>query len=157
MNRYFLRSGNRRELMRSERNLAARNLSLGFALLLLPVLSLNAQNDQTSPPNSTSWFGFAAYPGARELCTESVLGTRGQEILWRSFATRDDLNRVTAFYSKKDTATPVKSNGSIELRHGDDIILSIHSAAGDYPKCDQKARAGEKTVIVVSQMISRGK
>ena len=141
--------------MRSERNLAARNL-LGFALLLLATLSVNGQNDQT-PPNSTSWFGFAAYPGARELCTESVLGTRGQEILWRSFATRDDLNRVTAFYSKKDTATPVKSNGSIELRHGDDIILSIHSAAGDYPKCDQKARAGEKTVIVVSQMISRGK
>lgn len=134
----------------------ARNL-LGFALLLLSVLSLNAQNDQTPPPNSTTWFGFATYPGARELCTESVLGTRGQEILWRSFATKDDMNRVAAFYAKKDSATPEKRNGSIEFRHGDDIILSIHSASADYPKCDEKARSGEKAVIVVSQMISRGK
>jgi|SRR5215469_2757272 len=134
----------------------ARNLILSFALLLLFSPSLNAQHDQAPPP-STTWFGFAVYPGTRELCTQSVLGTRGEEILWRSFATKDDLKRVAAFYSKKDSATPEKSNGSIELRHGDDIILSIHPASADYPKCDQKARAGEKTVIVVSQMISRGK
>lgn len=128
-----------------------------FALLVLAISSLNAQYDQTAPPDNTGWFGFAAYPGTRKLCTESVLATSGKEILWRSFATKDDLNRVAAFYSKKDSATQEKRDGSIELRHGDDLILSTHPASADYPKCNQKARTGEKTVIVVSQRISRGK
>lgn len=129
----------------------------GFALFVLAIASFNVQHDQTPPPDSPTWFGFAVYPGTRELCNESVLSTNGTEILWRSFATKDDLNRVAAFYSKKDSATQEKRNGSIELRHGDDLILSIHPASSDYPKCGQKARSGEKTVIVVSQRISRGK
>lgn len=129
----------------------------GLALLVLAISSLHAQHDQNAPPNNTGWFGFAAYPGTRELCTESVLGRQGTEILWRSFATKDDLNRVAAFYSKRDSATQEKRNGSIELRHGDDLILSIDPVSSDYPKCGQKARAGEKTVIVVSQRISRSK
>lgn len=129
----------------------------GFALLVLAVASFNVQHDQTLPPDSSTWFGFAVYPGTRELCTESVLSTNGAEILWRSFATKADLNRVAVFYSKRDSAPQEKRNGSIELRHGDDFILSIHAASADYPKCNQKARAGEKTVIVVSQRTSRGK
>ena len=122
---------------------------LGFALLALAVPLV---------PQENSWLGFAPYPGARDLCEQWVMGSsqeRKVEIHWREFATRDEPARVAAFYTGKDHAAAEKgSDGSITLRHGDDPVLSIYAVSGHYPTGDQKPRADEKTVILVSEKVA---
>lgn len=138
------------------------NLSIGglFAVVLVGAAVVSVSpSGKVQPPADAMWMGFAAYPGARALCEQSVLGQQKEEIYWRSFAVKDDFTRVAAFYAKKDKASPEKSrDGSLTLRHDKGIILTIHRASPvNYPSCDQQARRGEKTVIIVSQMTSPGK
>ncbi|HEY6248434.1 MAG TPA: hypothetical protein VI685_00655 [Candidatus Angelobacter sp.] len=105
-----------------------------------------------------TWYGFAAYPGTRELCTQFVLGTRREELHWRSFATTDAPDRVAAFYRKKEPGSEIKGGASITLRHGEDTTLEVYPAsAGGYPTCDQKPGPQDKSVIVATNLVSRGR
>ena len=112
-----------------------------------------------APKSDPSWYGFSSYPKARELCREFVLGARGEEIHWVSFASHDEVDQVVAFYSRSETTKPEKDeDGAILFRHGEETILEVHSATSTrHFQCDQKPRAGEKTVIVVSRLVSRGR
>jgi hypothetical protein len=128
-----------------------------FAWLLVVLLTTISANAQQA-----EWFGFPAYPGARELCTQSVLGQQGEEILWHSYATKDKPSQVIAFYVKdngrnKDTQGQAEQNGDmLTLRH-EDTVLSVHVAGGDYPQCGHKPHTAERTVIVVSRKTDRGR
>jgi len=105
--------------------------------------------------------GFAAYPGARDLCEQWTLasGSPAGELHWRSFVTKDDIVRVADFYTRRDSTPAEKSaDGSLTLRHDKEIILSIDRAfPPNYPKCDQEAHPGENTVIIVSQFLPSSK
>jgi hypothetical protein len=104
--------------------------------------------------SSEKWMGFAAYPGARELCNEVVLGQseKGRaEIHWRSFASRDAPAGVVAFYAKREGKNAQRSSDSIEVRRGADQILSVYSASKTgVPSCASKPNSEEKTIIMVS-------
>jgi hypothetical protein len=104
--------------------------------------------------SSEKWMGFVAYPGARELCNEVVLGQseKGRsEIHWRSFASRDAPAGVVAFYAKREGKNAQRSSDSIEVRRGADQILSVYSASKTgVPSCASKPNSEEKTIIMVS-------
>jgi hypothetical protein len=133
--------------MKCRKNCKRFLLSFAFLALAVPLV-----------PQENSWLGFARCPRARDLCEQWVLGSsqeRRVEIHWREFATRDEPARVAAFYARKDHAAAEKNDdGSITLRHGEDRVLSIYAASGHYPTCERKARADEKTVILVSEKVA---
>ena len=108
---------------------------------------------------NTEWFGFAAYPGARKLCDQTVMSqhsTVAMEIHWRSFATADSNAKVVALYEKTMVKDVDKSSDSVTFRLDKDTTLSVHAAtASAYPKCDSKPKSGENTVIVVSHAAKR--
>lgn len=100
---------------------------------------------QDSPPSS-AWLGFRAYPGAREVCSQSILGS-GAEIHWTMYASADPIERARAFYAQDHLDHD-------ELRQGDDI-LSVYAKGASYPTCEQKLADAEQTVFVVSRRVAR--
>lgn len=98
------------------------------------------------------WFGFAPYPGARQLCWnrhvlsegvhppgyKPVWGRMGTAVVF--FTTPDAASKVTAFYAKAE--------------RNRDRNLSVHAASGEnYPEhqeCLRKPEPDEKTVIVLT-------
>jgi hypothetical protein len=100
------------------------------------------------------WFSFVAYPAARPLCSEHVAGN-AMHISWMSFASRDPVARVVAFYEKDlGTKADAQSPGELTLRareRSDDVItIYAADAAGTHPSCSAKPVKGEQTVILVS-------
>jgi hypothetical protein len=126
-----------------------------FNLLLFAasILPLMAQN------NGREWNGFAAYPGARQLCDQSVMGQPGgamMEIHWRSYATLDATEKVIAFYEKTKVKDVEKGSDSITFQLDKDTHLSVYAAsAAHYPTCENKPKSDEKTIIVVSRATGR--
>jgi len=110
-----------------------------------------APDEETTPrlgPASDAWLGFPQYPGARQLCAESVYGfSNGKPsgLTWRSFASREAAATIAAFYGASATA-----DGSFEVSQPEGRSLSIHPIAAKYPSCAEKARSGEATVIVIA-------
>jgi hypothetical protein len=99
-----------------------------FTLLLFAVsiLTLTAQD------NGREWNGFAAYPGARQLCDQSVMGQPGgamMEIHWRSYATPDATAKVIAFYEKTKVKDVEKGSDSVTFRLDEDTHLSVYAAS----------------------------
>ncbi|MGA2326479.1 MAG: hypothetical protein ABSH05_09350 [Bryobacteraceae bacterium] len=117
------------------------------------------QGTAPSPPREGGeWLDvFAAYPGARELCSQHVSGNL-MHILWHAYVTRDIPEKVIAFYVQAEGQEHLeREENSVRLRHGDKV-LSIHSAsAKDYPDCGKAPGPEEKTVIIVSQAIRPSK
>jgi hypothetical protein len=109
--------------------------------------------------NKTEWFGFASYPGARQLCDQNLMGQGGiarMEIHWRSYATRDAFEKVAAYYQKTQVKDVEKEPNSLTLRLDKDTTLSVYPAsATQSPTCENKPKAEEKTVIVVSRAARR--
>lgn len=137
----------------------SKTCTLGFLLLLFLPSQATAQHDPPRKHSQQSWLGFAVYPGARDLSDEWIRGTRGEEIHAVCFATTDDMAKVAAFYARKDSARAEKDDdGSVTLRHKKDIILSLYPIASklNYPSCKREARTEEKTVIFITQLLSRG-
>lgn len=99
--------------------------------------------------------GFEPYKGARNLCSEHVVGNT-MHITWSSWATKDDLASVVASYEKaigKNAGTGDKGERTFS---GDkDFRLAIYPAAklDDFPHCNEKPKAGEKTIVLISQAI----
>jgi len=100
------------------------------------------------------WGSFAAYPEARKLCQEHVAGTT-MHITWASYATRDELARVVAFYEKdqgKKAETGPQGELTIHAPARDRDVITVFPVekAGDFPSCAEKPGRGERTVILVS-------
>ena len=105
-------------------------------------------------PEGTRWLGvFPAYPGAREICSQHVTGNL-MHIIWAAYATRDEPEKVGAFYLKSEGEERAERNNAwLTFRHGDKL-LSIHRAsARDYPDCGKSPDREDKTVLIVSQAI----
>lgn len=108
--------------------------------------------------DTANWYGFAAYPNARQLCSEHVLGLNGDrksvEFEWVSYAATDATEKVIGFYSRKPGGKIETHGKSFEIRQSNDLFtLSVHRAAETgYPTCENKPRPDEKTVIVVSTL-----
>jgi tetratricopeptide (TPR) repeat protein len=100
------------------------------------------------------WLGFTEYPRARQLCAERVMGSMGEILDWRLFATEDETGRVVAFYKKQDPGQAESSDAAVTLRRADGRILTISpaSTAEHLPGCDQKPQARDRALILVSQM-----
>ena len=110
-----------------------------------------------SATDAQEWFGFRPYLGARALCSQSVVGQNGEEVLWHSYATKDKPARVAAFYRKeKNAKTDKADDAALTLRRGDSV-LDVFAPAAHYPQCDAKPDTGERAVIVVSRMLRRAK
>ena len=133
---------------------------LAAALVIPAVVAVVAVRSPGLLPRETTrgtaegdWLGFVAYPHARLLCAERVYGVGGEEIHWWSYATRDDLATVAAFYR----LAPLGPGGSgAELKGPGDADLAVHPAAPpDYPSCDTTPTASERTVILVSRLLRR--
>jgi hypothetical protein len=122
-------------------------------LFAVSILTLTAQS------SGREWNGFAAYPGARQLCDQSVMGQPGgtvMEIHWRSYATPDATAKVIAFYEKTKVKDVGKGSDSVTFRLDKDTHLSVYAASvAHYPTCENKPKSDEKTVIVVSRATSR--
>jgi hypothetical protein len=101
--------------------------------------------------------GFAAYPKARLLCDEHVLGNT-MEIHWQTYAVKDDVKKVAKFYEKKTGKKGTKNGtGDLSWWNGAENVLAIYPAAKSdaYPKCSVATKKGERTVIAVSSAIRR--
>ncbi len=108
------------------------------------------------PQKGEKWLDtFAAYPGAREHCSQHVTGNV-MHILWHAYVTGDTPDKVIAFYVQAEGEEHVEQGeNSLTVRHGDKV-LSIHSTpAKDYPTCGKAPRPEDKTIIIVSQAIRR--
>jgi hypothetical protein len=100
------------------------------------------------------WFSFAAYPAARPLCDEHVAGS-SMHISWRSFASRDPVERVVAFYERDQGAKATEQSPGAFVLHArarPDDVLEVRGTggAGTYPSCSVRPAKGEKTVVIVS-------
>jgi hypothetical protein len=103
--------------------------------------------------SSALWGGvFAAFPGARELCSQHVSGV-GMHIQWTGYASARPVAEVVAFYEKNHGGHAVEREGGFRLRGAGDHVLSVHAKDGAYPRCEVAPAAGEATVIIVSQAI----
>jgi hypothetical protein len=98
--------------------------------------------------------GFSSYKNARLLCTEHVASTT-MHLDWSSYATRDTVDAVTAWYEKtsKRKAKP-GDNNSRQLEWDDNHKLDIFPAADveKFPHCDKKPKSTERTIILMSNI-----
>jgi hypothetical protein len=100
---------------------------------------------------------FERYPDTRLLCSEHVTGNN-MHITWQTYASKDDMAKVVAFYEKSTKQKPGKGDkGEVSFDGADPANdkMSIYPAAknNDFPSCATKPAAGEKTVIMISKAI----
>lgn len=119
----------------------------------------------TSPPQPTAkspaqWAGgFVAYPGARQLCWQTITGTSGR-IRFTAYVTAALPAKVGKFYQPNDSGGGGSSSGSsntdavVELERAGGYILSVYPRTGRYPSCGRFLSAKDQTVIIVSQMVN---
>lgn len=94
---------------------------------------------------------FAPYPRARELCGDTVGG-----IAYRVYATASAPDDVVAFY-KEAHPRLVDASGKdlLTLEAPGERVLAVMPNGRHAPSCGERAREGERTVIVVSQPARR--
>jgi hypothetical protein len=105
------------------------------------------------------WFDFTPYPSGRLLCTEVVVGSKGEHITWRTLAVQPAPAKVAAFYEKEEHTTATRGDhGSYHLSAEEDRVrvkMTVYGAgvADRFPHCDERPARGERTVILISQKI----
>jgi hypothetical protein len=79
-------------------------------------------------------------------------------VLWTAYATTDAFERVVGFYEQQRGGRTFEKadDGHFSLRGSDGKLVSIHPREGKYPTCDVPPAAGERTVLIVSQMMGSG-
>lgn len=137
--------------------------SLGLSFVLAAILGLAAActgrsvGPSTPPaPTGEQWLGeLPAYPGARRLCSQSI-NAGPSHVLWTAYATTDAFDRVVRFYEQQRGGRTFEKadDGHFTLRGTDGKLVSIHPRDGKYPTCDVAPAAGDRTVLIVSQMMS---
>jgi hypothetical protein len=110
--------------------------------------------DQQGAP-ATPWLElFAAYPGARSVCSQHISGTP-MHIVWRMYAAREAPDAVKAFYRKAHPSLVEEKAGAFDLRGPAEKLLSVHAVGERYPDCGQAPASDERTVLIVSQAFGR--
>jgi hypothetical protein len=128
-------------------------LWLSLPLVALGVLGC-AGADARKPAAEAKWHDFAAYPGARRLCSQHVTGD-SMHISWTAYVTTDRHPKVIAFYVKRHGGT--RDGEALRLEGQGGTRLSVHPAtATGYPTCDVKPAKSDNTVIIVSQAVGPG-
>ena len=89
-------------------------------------------------------------PGARQLCSEHVTGTTAH-ITWTSFAVRQTVPQVRAFYEGLGLRFTVGGEGSVTHAPDPDHRLEVFRASGTYPSCEERPLPTERAVIVRSR------
>jgi hypothetical protein len=128
------------------------SVCLGFLLAFLGFVLGSALPSAAAA--TQKWASFAAYPGAKPLCSEHV-HANGIEIAWQSYATTDAPDRVVAFYEKDQKTKSTAGDAGEKSIHAparDDDLVSIIAAdkADKLPHCATAPAADARTVIVVS-------
>jgi hypothetical protein len=96
------------------------------------------------------WLGvFEAYPGARKVCSQHVMGN-SMEISWTMYATRDATVQVRAYYQRQQPRLVDTTGGDFMVRSGKIDVLSVNAKGDWYPTCESRPLANETTVLVVS-------
>jgi hypothetical protein len=99
--------------------------------------------------------GFSSYKDARLLCSEHVAGS-GMHVTWSSYATKDSVSTVVAFYEKSSGRVATSGgNGERQLEWDKDHKLDIYPASRNdrFPHCDTRPEKGERTVILMSNVV----
>lgn len=110
-----------------------------------------------NPPAKTElWLGeFPAFPGARQLCRQHVLGSsegKRVEIDFTLYATSREPDEVAGFYADVEGIPWKPGDRSITVRRAEGRkILSVHPVSERYPECGVKPDSRDRTVIVVSE------
>ncbi len=105
---------------------------------------------------------FTSYAGARQLCSEHVMGS-GMEIHWQSFASADPPAKVIAFFEAalKQKGKPDAGGHGVEWRSArnpdESFTVFATGEAASYPSCAQKPSPSEKTVLFYSTAFRFGK
>ena len=133
-----------------------RRLPLSLVPLLLMTLACPRPHAPTTggspsspgpfhPAADEKWLTlFDAYPGARELCSQSVVGN-GMNIDWTAYATPDEPRLVMSFYARVFPDAKV-SDGHMVVDGGEDRLLDVQPVAGSYPHCGTDPAPGDRTV-----------
>ena len=106
------------------------------------------------PLSSERWLDFPAYPGARQLCQQSVDGMSANGpvgFTWHLYATHDGARRVEAYYRQNARESVVKEvDNGFTLRSRAGAHLSVEPAWGNHPTCGVSPSLLDSTVIIVS-------
>lgn len=132
-------------------------LGLGSLALLGLLGCAHAPESPAAPPPPTApaerWLEvFPAYPGARPLGSQHVVGN-GMHIQWSSFAIKAPPEEVAAFYARQFPGAQQTDPRRIDVRAENGKVLAVHPAEGSYPRADLAPGPDEKTVVIVSQAI----
>ena len=119
---------------------------------------------QASPPATAAgqaparWLGaFTAFKGARELCSQHVLGGSTAasriEIAFTLYATTKPTADVVSFYATAHqlTVEPGATTVTVKVEKGHKV-LTVSKATADHPACGVDPRPDEPTVILVSEV-----
>ena len=105
------------------------------------------------------WLGvFRAFPGARRLCSQRVLGqSEGKrvEIQFTLYSTSRVPSETARFYAQAHGVPwkPGEQTISVKLAEGRKI-LAVQPVSAPHPECGVKPDPGDRTVIVVSEKVS---
>jgi len=96
--------------------------------------------------------GFAAYPGARQLCYQHV-SSPTMHIMWSTHATRDALAKVVTHYELAlGKRAKAEAHGAKRIEIDADRHVTIYPVASEakLPTCETKAKLGEQTIVMLS-------
>jgi len=106
------------------------------------------------------WLGvFTAFAGARELCSQHVLGGANAstriEIAFTLYATTKPPADVVSFYARAHAVTVERgaTTLTVKLEKGHKV-LTVSKASDDHPTCGVAPHPDEPTVILVSEVTS---
>jgi hypothetical protein len=118
-------------------------------------LALAAAVSGQAPPR---WLGvFAPLKGARELCSQHVLGGATAqtriEVAFTLYATTQPTGEVVRVYAAAHNVTvePDATTLVVKVDNGHKV-LTVFRAADDHPACGVSPRPDEPTVILVSEV-----
>jgi hypothetical protein len=123
-----------------------RTRSLAIAIVLCAATAAHARK----------WAGaWRAHPRARLLCDGKLAGD-GLRVEWKTYAVRAPIARVVAFYQKHAGKGSANERGDLtwSAKPAKQLLVFPAARAAEYLPCAEAPKAGEETLIIVSQVFS---
>lgn len=121
-----------------------------------PPSDASPRETTATPAAAGKWLeGTDAYPDARKLCDEHVMGGSGEpppgverirEIHWVSYASTASPEEIASFYS----ARGMHLDGEHKYASGRFRLSVDPVSSSGYPKCSEGPKPPERSVIVLS-------
>ena len=121
------------------------------------IVSEQTGSNQTSRPKE--WVAsFERFPGSRLLCQQHVTGagSGAPHIIWFLYATERPPSEVREFYTGRPGEERAEAPAEVQLRDGNKLLTVYPATSRVYPRCGVEPKATDKTVIIVSELISTG-